>query len=124
MDKLYLKGLRIYAYHGVNPEEKLQGQPFLLDIRIKADLAASKKSDRLSDTINYAAVRKTVQRVFTAQSDDLIEHAAKRVCEAVLWEYPKVEEIRLRLKKPEAPMNADFDYVAVEITEKREAECH
>lgn len=123
MDKLYINGLRIFAYHGVNPEEKSQGQPFLLDIRLKADLSAAKESDRLSDTINYAAVRKTVQRAFTDGSYDLIEHAAKQVCDAVLKEYPEVWKIRLRLKKPEAPMNAEFDYVAVEIKEKRKDKC-
>ena len=36
-------------------------------------------------------------------------------CEAVLAEHEKVEKITLLLKKPEAPMNAIFEYVAVEV---------
>lgn len=119
MDKIFIKGLEIFAYHGVNPEEKENGQPFILDITLTANLAKARRSDDLNDTINYAAVRKTVQRVFTAGKFDLIERAAQAVCDGVLAEHPKVEEITVLLKKPEAPMNAKFDYVAVEITASR-----
>lgn len=119
MDKILLKGLEIFAYHGVNPEEKTDGQTFVLDITMKADLTAARKSDDLNDTVNYAAVRKTVQRVFTAEKYDLIERAAQVVCDAILDEYPKVQEVTVLLKKPEAPMNAVFDFAGVEITQVR-----
>lgn len=120
MDKVLLKGLEIFAYHGVNPEEKRDGQPFVLDITLFADLSQARKSDSLEDTVNYAAVRKTVQQAFTETKYNLIERAAQAVCDAVFAGFPQVEEITLRLKKPEAPMNAVFDYAAVEITQKRE----
>lgn len=114
MDKIYIKGLEIFAYHGVNPEEKRDGQTFILDITLYADLGRARATDDLKDTVNYAAVRKTVQRAFTLESYDLIERAAQIVCEAILREHPRVEKVGLLLKKPEAPMNAKFDYVAVE----------
>lgn len=119
MDTIMIKDLEIFAYHGVNPEEKRDGQPFFLDLTLKADLEAARHSDCLEDTVNYAAVRKTVQRAFTQKSYHLIERAAQVVCEAVLAEHPKVCEVTVLLKKPEAPMNAKFDYVAVEIQAKR-----
>lgn len=119
MDKVIIKGLELFAYHGVNPEEKAEGQTFLLDIVMKGDLSKAREGDSLGDTVNYAAVRKTVQRAFTEKKYDLIERAAQVVCEAVLKEHSKVEEITLLLKKPEAPMNAKFDYVAVELTLNR-----
>ena len=68
MDTIYIKGLEIFAYHGVNPEEKRDGQVFLLDIAMVADLTKARESDSLDDTVNYAAVRKTVQKAFTRQS--------------------------------------------------------
>ena len=120
MDKVILRGLEIFAYHGVNPEEKRDGQLFVLDITLFADLSQARKSDSLEDTVNYAAVRKTVQGAFTETIYNLIERAAQAVCDAVFAGFPQVEEITLRLKKPEAPMNAVFDYAAVEITQKRE----
>ena len=76
-------------------------------------------SDDLRDTVNYAGVRKTVQRVFTGEKYDLIERAAQVVCQAVLREHPLVQAVTLTLKKPEAPMNAVFDYAGVTITLRR-----
>ena len=32
MDKISIKGLRLFAYHGVNPEEKENGQTFVIDM--------------------------------------------------------------------------------------------
>ena len=51
---------------------------------------------------------------------DLIERAAQAVCDAVLEGFPQVEEVSLLLQKPEAPVSAEFDYMAVEITQRRE----
>lgn len=123
MQKIYIKGLEIFAFHGVNPEEKADGQKFVLDITLHADLSAACASDKLNDTVNYAAVRKTVQRVMTGDKYDLIEHAAARVAEAVLVEFERVRRVDVLLKKPDAPMNAVFDYVAVEVSRSREEGC-
>ena len=120
MDTIHIKGLRLFAYHGVNPEEKRDGQTFVLDLRLGADLSQARRSDRLEDTVNYAAVVKAVRAAFTARRFDLIERAAQAVCDAVLEGFPQVEEVSLLLQKPEAPVSAEFDYMAVEITQRRE----
>lgn len=120
MDTIHIKGLRLFAYHGVNPEEKRDGQTFVLDLRLGADLSQARRSDRLEDTVNYAAVVKAVRAAFTAQNFDLIERVAQAVCDAVLEGFPQVEEVSLLLQKPEAPVSAEFDYMAVEITQRRE----
>ena len=76
METIRIKGLEIFAYHGVNPEEKENGQRFVLDLAMTADLSRAAQSDDLRDTVNYAAVRKAVTAAFTAQKYDLIERAA------------------------------------------------
>ena len=119
MDTIQIKGLEMFAYHGVNEEEKCDGQRFVLDIVMKADLSVPCATDDLTTTVNYAAVNKTVRAAMTAQSDDLIERAAQRVADAILEGYPLVQAVTVTLKKPDAPMNATFDYVAVEITRHR-----
>lgn len=119
MDTIHIKGLRLFAYHGVGAEEKRDGQTFVLDMTLKADLSRARRSDDLEDTVNYAAVCQTVREAFTAQSFDLIERAAQQAVDAVLDGYPQVEEITLVLKKPEAPILEEFDYVAVEVTQRR-----
>lgn len=50
---------------------------------------------------------------------DLIEKAAYRVAEEILIEFDRVDSVDICLKKPQAPIKADFDYVAVEISRCR-----
>ncbi len=119
MDKIIIKGLKVYAHHGVNPEEKEFGQNFILDITAFLDLSAPRLSDNLEETVNYAKIVKTVTAVFTAQIDDLIERAAYRVARAILEGFEKVDSVTVLLKKPEAPVKAEFKYVAAEISLSR-----
>lgn len=118
MDRIYIKGLRVYAFHGVKPEEQEKGQPFELDITLGVDLRPASESDALSDTINYSAVTKLVIATMQAEKNALIERAATRVAETILSAFP-AEEVTVLLKKPRAPVAADFDYMAVEITRRR-----
>lgn len=119
MDKIIIKGLKVFAYHGVNPEEKRDGQPFELDITLSLPLARAGQTDDLNDTVSYAKAAKTVLRVMTEASYDLLECAAQRVAEQLLAEYHEVEQVEVLLKKPQAPVHAEFDYMAVMITRKR-----
>lgn len=119
MDKIIIKDLRIYAYHGVNPEEKTEGQCFVFDIECKTDLSKPCMTDNVDDTVSYAHIIKLVRRVFTAEKYDLIEKAAQVVADSILDNFDKIIKVTVTLKKPEAPMKADFGYVAVEIKRER-----
>ena len=116
MEKIIIKGLKLFAYHGVNPEEKVYGQNFILDITAELDTTKAQLSDDVNDTVSYAKIVKTVRAVFTEKSYDLIEAAANRVGVAVMQTYPELHSVTILLKKPEAPIKADFEYVAVEQT--------
>ena len=119
MDKIIIKDLKLYAYHGVNPEEKIQGQNFILDIVCKMDLTKPCHTDNVNDTVSYAQIIKVVKKVFIAEKYDLIEKAAQVVADAIFESFEQIEKIELTLKKPEAPMKADFGYVAIEIKRER-----
>ena len=120
MDKIIIKGLEIFAYHGVNESEKIEGQNFLIDTECYLDLTLPSRSDKLEDTVSYAAVKKTIERVFTQEKYDLIEKAAGVICESVLSEYPTVDRVVCTVYKPEAPMKGRFEYAAVCIDRKRD----
>ena len=116
MDKIIVKNLKLFAYHGVNPEEKEDGQNFIMDITADVDLSVPCLTDNVEDTVSYAKIIKEARRVFLLQKDDLIERAARRVAESLLTSFERIQKITITLKKPEAPIKADFEYVAVEIT--------
>ncbi len=119
MDEIYIKGLKIFAYHGVNPEETENGQEFELDITMYADLSLARNSDNLDDTINYAAARKIINAAMTDKPYKLIERAAEEVASRLINSFDKLLKVDVLLKKPNAPMSAVFDYVAVKITKTR-----
>ncbi|MCH5314633.1 MAG: dihydroneopterin aldolase [Eubacterium sp.] len=119
MDKILIRDLKIFAYHGVNPEEKSDGQNFVFDVDLYVNIIKACHSDDVEDTVSYAKVIKTITRVFTAEKYDLLEKAAQVVADAVLGEYTDVSRVDITLKKPEAPMKADFGWVGVAISRER-----
>ena len=119
-NKIIIKGLRLKAYHGVNPEEKVNGQMFEIDVTALIDTVKADNTDDLENTVSYARIIKTVKAVFTAESYNLIEYASNKVAMEIMKTYPKLKSVTVLLKKPEAPISADFDYVAVEETITRE----
>lgn len=119
MDIIKIKGLKLFAYHGVNPEEKEQGQNFIFDIDLYVNLNKPCASDDVNDTVSYAKVVKTVRRVFTEKKYDLLEKCAQVVSDAIFDEYSEVQKVEITLKKPEAPVSAEFEYMAVNIVRTR-----
>lgn len=120
MDKIVIKDLKVFSYHGVNPEEKDNGQDFFLDVTLYRDLKIPAKTDNVDDTISYSKAIKTIVKAMTENSYDLIEKAATEIAKALFEDFPSLLKVDILLKKPLAPINADFDYVAVEISRKRE----
>lgn len=100
MDKISIKGLKLFAYHGVNPEEKENGQNFVIDLDYYVNIARACQMDTLDDTVSYAKVVKTIRRVFTAEKYDLIERAAQVIADAVLDEFDDIFKVEVTLKNP------------------------
>jgi dihydroneopterin aldolase/2-amino-4-hydroxy-6-hydroxymethyldihydropteridine diphosphokinase len=119
LDELIISGLKLFAYHGVNPEEKANGQNFLLDLLLTLDLSRASQTDNLADTVNYATVIKVVTASFTFGRRDLIERAAEVAADAVLSAFPAVCAVELTVKKPEAPVSAQIDFAACRLRRAR-----
>lgn len=123
MDKIIIKGLKIYAFHGVNKEEKVQGQNFIVDAVLYVDLSKAGNTDKVSDTVSYAKVTKTIIKTVNEKSYDLLEKVATRIIQQIFDEFLSVKKVDVTVKKPEAPINADFDYMAVNICKDRNDIC-
>ena len=119
MDKILIRDLKIFAYHGVNEEEKINGQNFVFDIDLFVNMTKACYSDDVNDTVSYAKVIKTVTKVVTEKKYNLLERVAQITADAILEEYSDVSKVKITLKKPEAPMKADFSYVGVKIERER-----
>jgi len=119
MDRIHIAGLELYAYHGCNGSERRDGQVFLLDITMKADLARACQSDDLRDTVNYSRVIECAAAAFTGEACNLIERAAEITAQAVLEQFPVIESVTLRAHKPDAPVQIPAADIYVEIKRGR-----
>ena len=119
MDRIKIRGLALYAFHGNEPFEKSEGQRFEMDIDLGVDMGVVGVTDNVDDTVDYTGVIKLVRAEFTARVRNTIECCARDITRAILLRYPSVSEVTVCLRKPSAPVNAEFESVGVEITEKR-----
>jgi len=114
MDKIFMRGLEFYGYHGCLPSEKVNGQRFLVDIELYIDTAPAGKQDDLEKTIDYGKVYQDVKAVLELERYDLIEAVAENVAARILANYP-VGKVRVAILKPHAPIEGKFDTFGVEI---------
>ncbi|AKL94430.1 dihydroneopterin aldolase FolB [Clostridium aceticum] len=118
MDKILLKNLGFYGYHGVLPEENVLGQKFFLDIELYVDLKTAGSSDDVEDTVNYAEVYNIAKDIVENKKFQLIEALGENIANAVLSQFPVVKEILITIRKPEAPVRGIYDYFGIEIRRK------
>lgn len=119
MDKIIIKNLKVYSYHGVNDEEKVRGQEFVVDAILELDLSTACESDNINDTVSYAKVIKTIGKVMGRESYNLLEKLSMQIIKEIFLLYTSVESVEICVKKPMAPIKANFDYVAVNLKRYR-----
>ena len=98
------------------PEERVNGQDFIVDIILNLDLSKAGNSDNINDTINYAMIYERVSEIVLSNKFQLIEKLAESICSKVLLEYSNICLITVTVKKPQAPIDGMFDYMSVEVT--------
>jgi dihydroneopterin aldolase len=119
-DRIVLEGMRFYGFHGVNPEERVLGQEYLVDLAVEMDLTQAGASDRLEDTISYAHIYRAVRDVMEGEPQNLLEAAAQSVADRVLSEFP-VDSVAVRVKKPHPPIRGSvIENATVEIFRRRQ----
>ena len=115
-DQIMLKGMMFYGYHGVNPEERLVGQKFVVDVTVECSLLKPSLSDMVCDTVSYSDLFKTVKSIVEGPPHNLLESVAKNISDSILLSYD-IESISVTIKKPDVPINgANLDYAGVTLT--------
>ncbi|MBQ8673412.1 MAG: dihydroneopterin aldolase [Bacteroides sp.] len=116
-----LHNLHCYACHGVMPQERLVGNRYTVNLRLRADIGEAMQSDDVAHTVNYADVCRAVEQEMAIPSQ-LLEHVASRILHRLFREFPRVEAVELKLTKRNPPMGADVEAAGVEISMER-SEC-
>jgi dihydroneopterin aldolase len=112
--------MQFYGFHGVNPEERAMGQPYLVDLAAELDLSVPGESDRLEDTVSYAHLYRLVKEIMEGEPKNLLEAAAHAIVHGILADFP-VTAVRVRVQKLRPPIRGSvIEYAAVDIYRTRE----
>jgi dihydroneopterin aldolase/2-amino-4-hydroxy-6-hydroxymethyldihydropteridine diphosphokinase len=118
-DRIVLEGISARGFHGVLDAEKVDGQDFVVDVKLEVDLRRAGRSDLLADTVNYAEVAADIVALIAGPSLDLIESLADQIATAALRR-PLVQAVEVTVHKPQAPVGVPFGDVQVVVERCRD----
>jgi len=121
MDRMLLKKMVFFGYHGVIPEENRLGQKYIVDLVLHLDLRRAAATDDVADTVNYAEVHALLKKIVEGPPVKLIETLAENIARALLGTYTSINEAVVSVTKPNPPFDITFDGVTVELRRKRDA---
>jgi len=122
--KISIRGLKVYAHHGVFDFERAYGQDFFIDADIWIDGAAAAANDDLAKTVNYGELADALVENAKANPVDLLETLANRLLELVMGfgggeQTGIVQKAKVTVHKPNAPISHEFSDVSVTVKAKR-----
>ena len=109
-----ITNLRFHAYHGVLPQERLTGNDYLINLRVRCSIEKAMHTDSVEDTLNYATVYEVVSSEMKTPSN-LLEHVAGRIGAHLFDMFPEIKDIDLSISKLNPPMGADCTGAGVEV---------
>ena len=112
VDSIELLGLREFGHHGVLEHERINGQYFSVDATLGLSISHAAHTDDLADTVNYAEVADSIRARIAGEPVDLIEKLAELIATDCLA-FPQVVFAKIRIHKPDAPIEGEFDDVIV-----------
>jgi dihydroneopterin aldolase len=123
-DRIALVNMRFEGRHGVLDEERLQTQPFEVDVELSLDLAPAGVSDDLRRTVDYREVFEIVRETIEGPSRQLIESLAETIAARLLANFAAVgvAEVLVRVRKPDVNLPGALDAASVEIRRRAEGQ--
>ena len=118
-DKISIKGIQAHGYHGLLEDERKNGQLFIVDVEVELDLSKAGKSDDIKKSVDYNALAILIHNEITGPAVNLIESLAHRIGIKALETFKEIDEIKVTVHKPKAPIEVRFTDVSVSRKVKR-----
>jgi dihydroneopterin aldolase len=121
MSSLLIKGISFEGFHGATAAERELAWRFEVDVELELDLATSGRSDRLTDTVDYGSICRTVLEVQSGRTFHLLEALAHAMVEALAARFPAAS-VRLEARKlapPRCPGQPQYAAVRLERPRSR-----
>ena len=105
--------------HGYYEQEQLTPQPFEVDVELRLNLHPAGMDDDLEKTVDYGRVFDVIRQVVESTTFRLLEAIAEAISNEILSGFPTVEEVVVRVRKPEVILGGPLDHAGVEIWRRR-----
>ncbi len=112
--RISLNSMKFYGYHGCLPQERVDGQPYFVDVDFYLPLEDAAKHDDLSKTIDYGPAYEAARRIVEETRRNLIEAVALEVAEKLMELY-NPDRIAVRIRKPRPPVGGFVEYAEAEV---------
>ena len=109
-----ISGLSLYTHHGVTQAEQEVGQRLVIDLRLDVGPSDATLTDRLEDTVDYAAVCQLVALVAQQRSHKTLERLCAVIADRLLDDFA-LDSVWVKAAKPEPPIALPVEEVAVEV---------
>lgn len=114
-DEIRIEMLKVFAHHGVLPEETRDGQHFYINAVLYTDVHGAGLSDRLEQSVDYGDVCSFLAEWMQTNTCLLLEAVAERLAGELLLKYRRLSGLELEIRKPEAPISQSFGCVSVKV---------
>jgi dihydroneopterin aldolase len=121
-DRIYLDGMVFQARHGVHDREKVNAQRFEVDVDLLLDLQPAGLEDDLARTLDYGRVYETVRTIVESTTFNLIEALAEAIAHELLSDFPGLEEVTVRVRKPDVQLGGPLRFAGVQVRRRRSAQ--
>lgn len=108
--EIAIRGLEVYAHHGVLQFERDLGQIFIIDATLTLEAGIS---DELEESVSYADIAELIADDVKQNPVNLIESLAYRLHAKVMARSPRVKRAEITVHKPNAPIELKFEDVFV-----------
>lgn len=109
-----ITGLSIFTHVGDSEAEREVGQRLVFDLHLVVSECDATVTDRVEDTVDYAAVCETTWLVAQQAGYRTLERLCTVVAERLLGDYD-ADEVSVKATKPEPPIPLPVDEVSVEV---------
>jgi len=120
MGIIEVRNIKVFTNHGCLEEEAKIGSEYRVDIKIKADLSKSAKTDNLSDTVDYVHLNKIAKEEMAIRSK-LLEQVAQRIMDRIFDEIPMVMEAEVSVAKINPPIGGNVGEVVIILSDVRKS---
>jgi dihydroneopterin aldolase len=118
MGIIQVNNIKIYAFHGCLEEEAKIGSEYRVDVKVKANLKKSSKTDELSDTVDYVHLNHIVKEEMAIRSK-LLEEVAQRILNRFFMELKMIQKATVSVSKINPPIGGNVEEVVIILTKKR-----